>query len=322
MATAETVDETGLAIPEADEQPAALVPWSVSDCREAAMGLYASELMACRTNNEKEAQATAFLKLLYARDLGLPPVAAQPHIRVIKGNVTLSPHLMLALIAKRHEPGADVQIDEEDGICTVTMLRPNGPVKAYSVTWDVEKARTAGLANGENWKRYLPNMLRVRAIGECARIVWPDVVCGAYVQGEIEPGAFENEEPKGPKDAKQFLREHPPQDTPEPEPDPAPEGIGVKRAAGIRDAGKQAQELWPEDIFAELMQAVGALKDEFGKDYALWPEEAAKRFSTDYMKLSRKVTERSQEPTDDSDGGLLDDATELPGGEEDPYADA
>jgi hypothetical protein len=61
--------------------------------------------------------------------------------------------------------------------CRVWMKRTNG--LEYTVTWTMADARQAGVVKpGSGWDHYPANMLRWRAIGFCADVVFPDVIGG------------------------------------------------------------------------------------------------------------------------------------------------
>jgi hypothetical protein len=156
--------------------------WTVNEVMAAAAGVKASIILRRKTN-EPDAEASAALLMLTARDLGLPPVAAIPQMHVIEGNVTVSPHLMLALI-QRSGLGT-VLISEGPGWCKVRMARHDGTTE-HEVAWDMDRAKAAGLAGKSNWKNHQPNMLRARAIGECARIVFADVIYGLYTPQDFD----------------------------------------------------------------------------------------------------------------------------------------
>ena len=79
---------------------------------------------------------------------------------------------------------AKVEIVEQPGSCTVTMERTNG--FSYTLTWTMDDAKQAGLVkpNG-GWEKYPANMLRWRAVGFCADVVFPDVLGGMKRTDEL-----------------------------------------------------------------------------------------------------------------------------------------
>jgi hypothetical protein len=119
-------------------------------------------------------QAAAIM--LKGYEIGLPMTAAFEFINIIQGKPSLIPRGALALIYQSGQL-ADLKIDEQPNACTVTMQRTNGV--SYTCTYTLDDAKKAGLVSkGGAWEMYQANMLRWRAIGFCADIVFPDVLAG------------------------------------------------------------------------------------------------------------------------------------------------
>ena len=127
-----------------------------------------------------EAQAAAIMCKGY--ELGLTLTASFEFIAVIQDKPALNPRGALALILNSpHLQKLDVQDFADDKgnptHCTVTMTRANG--FSYTVTYSINDAKRAGLVKqGSGWEKYPANMLRWRAIGFCADVVFPDVIGG------------------------------------------------------------------------------------------------------------------------------------------------
>lgn len=125
-------------------------------------------------------QAAAIM--LKGYELGLSPTASFELIDVIKGKPALKPKGALALLHNHPEcAGISVRdISDDNGnpiSCHVRMKRRNG--FEYSVNFSMEDAERAGLVKPDsNWEKYPANMLRWRAIGYCADVVFPDVLGG------------------------------------------------------------------------------------------------------------------------------------------------
>ena len=132
-------------------------------------------------------QASLIMLKSYELNLGL--MAAFEFIDVINNKPSLKPRGALALI---HQSGllAGIDIKEKTDSkgnpfsCTVTLKRKNG--FEYTTTFTMDDAKRAGLIkpNG-GWTKYPRNMLRWRALGYCADIVFPDVVGGMYSPEEL-----------------------------------------------------------------------------------------------------------------------------------------
>jgi hypothetical protein len=121
-----------------------------------------------------EEQATAIM--VKGHELGLGLAASFEFIHVIENRPTLSPRGALALIL--NSPYCEqVKIVEEADPCTVTMKRVGG--YAFTAKWTMQDAKRAGvIKTGSGWDKYPANMLRWRAIGFCADVVFPDVIGG------------------------------------------------------------------------------------------------------------------------------------------------
>jgi hypothetical protein len=105
---------------------------------------------------------------------------------IVKGRVTLSANLMAASI-KRH-PKYDYRVkDLTDEKAEVAFFE--GGTEVGTSEFTMAMARTAGLAGGENWKKYPRNMLFARALSNGAKWYCPDVFAGAPVYTPDELGA-------------------------------------------------------------------------------------------------------------------------------------
>ena len=132
-------------------------------------------------------QAAAIM--LKGHELGLSFGASFEFINVIQGKPTLSPRGALALIMQSplcDGVTIDDQTDEQGNPtrCVVTMKRTNG--LEYTVTFSMADAQRAGLVkDGGAWETYPANMLRWRAVGFCADVVFPDVLGGMKRADEL-----------------------------------------------------------------------------------------------------------------------------------------
>lgn len=124
------------------------------------------------------------------KEIGLPPATSLRSIDIISGTPAIKPQAMLALIRQRF-PNAFIKFDEKDGEVTCTMARDRSRMdEAYSSTWNTAKAKRMNLMRNEYLKQ-LNTMLRWRALGECCRIVFPDISAGLY-----SPEEHQNSIPK------------------------------------------------------------------------------------------------------------------------------
>ncbi len=167
-------------------------------------------------------------------ELGFSLSASFENIVVIEGKPALVPRGALALIFDS-PLCAGVKIDDETDktgaplACKVWMKRRDG--FEYTVRFTMEDAKRAGLVkDGSGWQKYPANMLRWRAIGFCADVVFPDVLGGLkradelgaeitqdgdMVEGSWTPAPTQLEDPQPrngdvdfyPKDAGAYLSE-------------------------------------------------------------------------------------------------------------------
>jgi len=144
----------------------------------------------------KVTEQQAAVVMLKGHELGLGLASSFEYIHVIDSKPSLAPKGALALIQRSGEL-AGLKIDEQvDGkgnptSCAVWMKRTNG--FEYTATFTMADAQRAGLVKKDGgWDKYPANMLRWRAIGYCADIVFPDVTGGMYRPEEL--GADVDEE--------------------------------------------------------------------------------------------------------------------------------
>lgn len=134
--------------------------------------------------------AQAGVKILAGRELGFGPVASMTGIYVVKGRVTVSANLMAAAIRRSGRYDYRVTRLDEQG-CQVQFYMHGEPCGESS--FSMEDARKAGLAGGDNWKKYPRNMLFARAMSNGAKWYCPDVF-GGPVYTPDEAGARVDEQ--------------------------------------------------------------------------------------------------------------------------------
>lgn len=142
--------------------------------------LVESGLLPMTINTPQKAIAIITL----GRELNIPAWQAINGIHVVQGKPTVSPQLMLALI-ERSGKLKNIKIDAQDTACTVTMERENR--SPHTVTFSIQDAQKMGLTGKDNWKKQPKTMLQWRAISACARVCFPDVICGLYLTEELAP---------------------------------------------------------------------------------------------------------------------------------------
>ncbi len=105
------------------------------------------------------------------KEMGLQPLQSLRSMSFIKGRLTMSVQLQLAMAKNR---GVTMDDPEEgDGFCQVTLHRGK---ESVTCNYTREDAKKAGLiASGGNWDKYERQMLRWRAIGDALRLIAPDM---------------------------------------------------------------------------------------------------------------------------------------------------
>ena len=154
-----------------------------------------------------------FAAIQLGTELGFQPMQSLNCIVMIQGNATLKAQTMLALIRSRC-PQAIIEIEQGKEDATCFMAR-NKEDKGYKSEWSKEKAIGAKFAVAwdkelkkvkvkDNWENQPGNMAKWRAVMECARVIFPEVIMGLYSAEEIEDmnSGVDKEEYKNEKEQK------------------------------------------------------------------------------------------------------------------------
>jgi hypothetical protein len=133
-------------------------------------------LKASIVNKQLDTIEKVMAVMFKAHELGISQTYALEKMSVIGGHVNMEAELMLALI---YQSGCCAAIDIKEGkdVCAVSMQRTMPKIK-HTASFSITDATRAGLTSKENWQKYPRNMLRWRAISECAKIVFPDILGG------------------------------------------------------------------------------------------------------------------------------------------------
>lgn len=119
----------------------------------------------------------------YADALGINRINALTEIHMVQGRPTLSANLMAAMVRKA---GHKLRIQTKPGAVQATLIRADDPDYPFTVVWDLEKAKQAGLLGRDTWKNYPDQMLRNRAISEVVRQGASEILLGAtYTPEEL-----------------------------------------------------------------------------------------------------------------------------------------
>lgn len=166
---------------------------------------------------EEQKLYQAGVKIIAGIEFGIQPFAAMRGINIIKGNAEMSANLMAAKVKKHPKYDYTVEKWDREGCILIfhEIPRPGAPRSEWFElglsSFDVEDAKIAGLAGGDNWRKFFRNMAFARAMSNGVRTYCPDVFYGApvYVEGETTAVTVQSvdDEPAAPE---------PPQADPEP----------------------------------------------------------------------------------------------------------
>lgn len=127
----------------------------------------------------------ACLAAIYTgRELGIGPMEALQKIDVIDGRPSLSSELLVAMVRRA---GGSITITEEHPGQSITVHGRHPAGDEMSVTFTIDDARTAGLVDKSNWKKYADDMLWARAVSRLCRRLFPDVISAvkAYTPDDL-----------------------------------------------------------------------------------------------------------------------------------------
>lgn len=143
----------------------------------------------------KMGQEGIFAVVSKAVQLGIDPLEAlNGGLYFVRGKVEMSAQLMNSLIReKKHSITKDPKSD-----CTICILHgkraDNGDV--WTESFSMEDAKAAGLASSSTYRAHPRAMLFARALSMLARQLFPDVIRGCYVEGEIASIDMQPQEPE------------------------------------------------------------------------------------------------------------------------------
>lgn len=142
-----------------------------------------------------KSEAAAFSLMCIAQADGIPPIKAAVQYHIIDGKPSLKSEAMLA---RFQASGGSIRWKERTPQrCTLWLEHPQAG--EIEVTWDIERAKAAGLAGRTTWKAYPAQMMSARCISEGIRALYPACVGGFYTPEEVRD--FDATPPESPKPA-------------------------------------------------------------------------------------------------------------------------
>lgn len=131
-----------------------------------------------------------------AISLGISPLEAlNGGVYFVQGKVEMTSSMMNQMIRGghlKHSITKDKRSD--DTICILHGKRADSG-DTWVESFSIEEAKTAGIYRNQ-WLKYPKDMLFARALSRLARQLFPDVIKGAYVQGEISDIPTSEDEPE------------------------------------------------------------------------------------------------------------------------------
>ena len=153
-----------------------------------------------------KSEAAAFSLMCIAQADGIPPIKAAVQYHIIDGKPSLKSEAMLA---RFQASGGSIRWKERTPQrCTLWLEHPKAG--EIEVTWDIERAKAAGLAGRNTWKAYPAQMMSARCISEGIRALYPACVGGFYTPEEVRdfdapPPVPQPESPKPAQAAKDAM---------------------------------------------------------------------------------------------------------------------
>ena len=152
-----------------------LIP--IADVEKMALAMAKSGLFGAKT------QEQAFALMMIAQSEGIHPAQACMEFDIIQGKPVRK---STALLGRFQQAGGKVSwIDHTDTKVTARFWHDCCP-DPIEITWDIDRAKKAGLVGKDNWIKYPRAMLRARVIAEGVRACYPSVCSGMMVAEEAQ----------------------------------------------------------------------------------------------------------------------------------------
>lgn len=150
--------------------------------------------------------------MLIAQAEGSHPAIAARDYHIIQGRPALKADAMMARYQAAGGSVKWIKLDDTEATAEFSHIQ-GGTV---TISWDMARAKKAGLGGKDMWTKYPRQMLRSRTISEGIRTVFPGVVIGVYTPEEVEdfeqpapvkPGVvnIEHEKPYLPREEQQKI---------------------------------------------------------------------------------------------------------------------
>ena len=138
-------------------------------------------------------------KIIAGRELGIGPFASMANLYMIKGKIGMSGNLIASKIKSSGKYNYRV-LEKTTEKCLIEFFEhdhsQNTMISIGKESFTMDDARAAGLAGGENWRKWPKNMLFNRCISNGYRTYCPDIFAAGpvYTPDELEPAVKLNED--------------------------------------------------------------------------------------------------------------------------------
>jgi hypothetical protein len=119
--------------------------------------------------------------ILYGAEIGIGPMQALAKVDIVKGRPAPRAELARALALAA---GHDLWVEESTNTRVTVAGRRRNSQNVQKVTWTMDDARKAGIANNPTYAKYPRQMLLARASAELVRQMCPEVLGGITVFAE------------------------------------------------------------------------------------------------------------------------------------------
>lgn len=150
-------------------------PMGFAEVERLAISVARSGLFGMKTPE----QALALMMISQAE--GRHPALAARDYDVIQGRPSKKAEAMMRDFMEAG--GKVVWTTLSDDTADATFSHPQGGT--VRIVWDIDRAKLAGLAGKDNWKKFPRQMLRSRTVSEGVRTVWPLATSGLFVPEEV-----------------------------------------------------------------------------------------------------------------------------------------
>lgn len=159
----------------ATQQPQMLQQFGFGDMERLAEAVARSGMFGLKTKEQ------ALVLMAISQGEGRHPALAARDYDIIQGRPAKKAEAMQRDFM---EAGGKIEWHAlDDTVADATFSHPQGG--SLRITWDMSRAKEAGLGGKEMWKKFPRQMLRSRVVSEGVRSVFPSATSGMYVPEEM-----------------------------------------------------------------------------------------------------------------------------------------